>query len=206
MNEFMNRKTSVLLISGSRCIDSHICRVVLHEKAVDSEIHFMRDQDTQNLAELNPYAETPALVDRDLVLYGVHVITEYLDERLPHPPLLPVDPIGRGRARLMMYRLDRDWLRPVRERVNQSRSITKTLAATLKDGLVSISPVFNEQPYLMGAEFSLVDCLMAPLLWRLPVFGIELPRQARPLVEYSDRLFQRSSFVASLSEAERNMR
>jgi RNA polymerase-associated protein len=206
MNSFLNRRNSMVLVSGERCIDSHICRIVLHEKAVESDIHFLGPGDIDDLAELNPYAETPTLVDRDLVLYGVHVINEYLDERLPHPPLMPVDPIGRGRARLLMSRLERDWLRPVREGANARGRLPAATARGLRDGLLSVSMMFTEQPFMMGEDFSLVDCVMAPLLWRIPVFGVKLPRQAKPVEEYAGRLFQRTAFVAALSDAERRMR
>lgn len=195
------------LYSGTDCMYSHGCRIVLFEKEVECQIIYVdEDHPLEELAELNPYNETPTLLDRDLVLYGAQIINEYLDERLPHPPLMPVDPVNRGRARLMMTRVQRDWLSPLLESMQATAAELKTLRAGVRDGLISISPIFREQQYILGEEFSLVDCFLAPLLWRLPVFGIELPRQAKPVNDYARRLFERSAFSASLSEVERGLR
>jgi RNA polymerase-associated protein len=195
------------LYSGQLCVLSHSCRIVLFEKEVECHIEYIDpDSYPEQLAELNPYGETPTLVDRELALYDAQIINEYLDERLPHPPLMPVDPVNRGRARLMMMRLKRDWLDLVRNVDGVGVSIDEQSRRVLRDGLISISPMFNEQPYMLGQDFGLVDCLMAPLLWRLPMYGIDLPRQAKPIAEYAIRLFERRSFVTGMSEAEHEIR
>jgi RNA polymerase-associated protein len=180
---------------------------VLFEKDVECQVIYVDpDSGTEDLAELNPYNETPTLLDRELVLYDYKIINEYLDERLPHPPLMPVDPVSRGRARLMIMRIQRDWLDLIETITVGGKKQADQARQVIRDGLISISPLFSEQPFMLGEEFSLVDCCVAPLLWRLPLYGIELPRQAKPMVEYSQRLFDRKSFKSSLSEAELEMR
>ncbi len=202
-----SRKPIMTLYSGQLCVLSHSCRIVLFEKEVECHIEYIDpDSYPEQLAELNPYGETPTMVDRELALYDPQIINEYLDERLPHAPLMPVDPVNRGRARLMMMRLKRDWLDLVRNVDGVGVSIDEHSRRVLRDGLISISPMFNEQPYMLGQEFGLVDCFMAPLLWRLPMYGINLPRQAKPISEYAIRLFERQSFVTGMSEAEHELR
>jgi len=202
-----SRKPVMTLYSGSTTVQSHSCRIVLYEKEVECQIRYVESgQHHEELAELNPYNETPTLVDRELVLYGPQIINEYLDERLPHPPLMPVDPVNRGRARLMILRILRDWYQLFDKNGEAQHALDARSRQVFRDGLISISPVFIEQPYMMGAEFGLVDCFMAPILWRLPLYGIDLPYQARPITEYSNRLFERESFVASMSEAENEIR
>ena len=198
----------MMLYSASLGVQSHSVRIVLFEKEVECRVEYVDSEGAPgDLVELNPYHETPTLVDRDLVLYGSQIINEYLDERLPHPPLMPVDPVNRGRARLMMLRVQRDWLDLVKDfdSVELVRD-NDDAQQMIRDGLIAVSPIFNEQAYMLGEEFSLVDCLMAPLLWRLPVYGVKLPRQAKPILEYGERLFERASFLSSLSEAEHEIR
>ena len=198
------RKTIMALYSGPRCVFSHGCRIVIFEKEVDCQIVSLEeDEDAAvGLAELNPYNETPTLLDRDLVLYGAQIINEYLDERLPHPPLMPVDPVNRGRARLMMMRFFREWLNPLHE----NRLDEPGMKQSIRDGLISMSPVLTEQPYMLGEEYSLVDSYLSPLLWRLDALKISLPRQAKPVIDYAEKLFERPAFKASLTESEREMR
>ncbi len=198
------RKPIMALYSGMECVFSHGCRIVLFEKEVECQIIYMNDDDeaSEGLAELNPYNETPTLLDRDLVLYGAQIINEYLDERLPHPPLMPVDPVNRGRARLMMMRFCREWLSPLHE----NRLHEPGMKQAIRDGLIAMSPVLSEQAYMLGDEYSLVDSYLSPLLWRLSALKINLPRQAKPVLEYADRLFERPAFAASLSEVERELR
>lgn len=201
-----SRKSIMTLFSGSRCIHSHSCRIVLYEKQVDCHIHYLEtDGYPDELPQLNPYNETPTLVDRDLVLYDAEVINEYLDERLPHPPLMPVDPVSRGEAKLMVKRIQRDWYDRVKHIEAPGAQFPEDQKAFVRDGLIAISPIFNEREFIRGEEFSLVDCFMAPLLWRLPMYGIEVPRQAKPLIDYAHRLFERKSFLSSLSEAEQEI-
>ncbi len=183
----------------------HSCRFVLQEKEVESHIEYEgSDEIAAEIAQYNPYGETPTLVDRDFSVYNGLIIIEYLDERLPHPPMMPVDPVNRSRVRLMMYRLQRDWFDPLPKDLTQG--IDEQTRQAIKDGLVAISPLFADQSYLLGDEFTLVDCMLAPLLWRLPLLGIELPSQAGALEAYARKIFERPGFVASLSEPEQAMR
>ena len=193
------------LYAGSNCLYGHACRIVLKEKDVDCDVLDPAADPEFDLTELNPYGESPTLIDRELVLYGDNVITEFLDERLPHPPLMPLDPIGRGRARLLIVRLQRDWLGEVKRLLDEGKPLNKRLKKSLWDGLLAMSPNFLVQRYAMGNEFSLVDCYLAPLLWRLSVMDVTLPRQGQAIMDYSERLFERSTFQASLNSLERDM-
>ena len=193
------------LYAGSNCLYGHACRIVLKEKDVDCDVLDPAADPEFDLTELNPYGESPTLIDRELVLYGDNVITEFLDERLPHPPLMPLDPIGRGRARLLIVRLQRDWLSEVKRLLDEGKPLNKRLKKSLWDGLLAMSPNFLVQRYAMGNEFSLVDCYLAPLLWRLSVMDVTLPRQGQAVMDYSERLFERSTFQASLNSLERDM-
>jgi len=174
-------------------------------KDIECEVVYTDPSDTcQELAEFNPYYETPTLVDRDLILYDPFIINEYLDERLPHPPLMPVDPVSRAKQRLMIMRLNRDWLDSVRALQEDKRD--KAAHKVIRDGLIAISPLFVEQDYAMGDEYSLVDVILAPLLWRLPMLNIVLPKQAQVVEEYAERLFARQAFQDSMSDTERDLR
>jgi RNA polymerase-associated protein len=193
------------LYSGTDCVLSHACRIVLQEKDIECELVFTDPLDTcQELAEFNPYYETPTLVDRDLILYDPFIINEYLDERLPHPPLMPVDPVSRAKQRLMIMRLNRDWFDSLK--ALQADKKDKAAHKVLRDGLIAISPLFEEQNFAMGDDYSLVDVILAPLLWRLPTLNIVLPKQAQAVEEYSERLFARQAFQDSLSDTERDLR
>lgn len=195
------------LFSAPDCIFSHSCRFVLVEKAVECDIMDASENEAAHeLAQLNPYNETPVLVDRDLVIYGSQIINEYLEERLPHPPLMPVDPVNRARARLMMMRFDREWISVYARTAGSRQPLTADQRKEVRDGLISMSPTLSEQPYMLGEEFTLVDCVIAPFLWRLPVMGIELPHQASSVIGYSQRLFNRPAFSACLTEFEKDMR
>jgi len=202
------RKPIMTLFSGINDPYSHRTRIVLFEKDVECQIVDVDvSKKPRELADYNPYNQVPTMVDRDLVLYESHIINEYLDERLPHPPLMPVDPVSRARARLMLLRFDRDWYSLLTTvMTGDKRSATKA-RNTIRDGLTVISPVFKDHPYILGEEFSLVDCSLAPILWRLDYFGISLPKQAKPILDYADeRLFTRKSFKLSLTEAERELK
>ena len=193
------------LYAGSNCLYGHACRIVLKEKDVDCDVLDPAADPEFDLTELNPYGESPTLIDRELVLYGDNVITEFLDERLPHPPLMPLDPIGRGRARLLIGRLQRDWLGEVKRLLDEGKPLNKKLKKSLWDGLLAMSPNFLVQRYAKGNEFRLVDCYLAPMLWRLSVMDVTLPRQGQAVMDYSERLFERSTFQASLNSLERDM-
>jgi RNA polymerase-associated protein len=206
-----NKRSIMTLYSRSNAY-SHKVRIVLAEKGVTFDIYDIDKtlKAKDEMAQLNPYGNSPTLVDRDLVLYQSDIIMEYLDERFPHPPLMPVYPVARARSRLMMYRINRDWYSCLDKIENvgiETRSSEVTKARKeLKEGLISIAPIFTEMPFFLSEEFSLVDCCIAPLLWRLPILGIELPSQAKSMVAYAERLFERESFIASLTEAEQAMK
>lgn len=202
------RRSSTALFSGADCHYSHRVRLVLAEKNVPVELIDVQPTDRpRELADINPYNSIPTLADRDLVLYESKIIMEYLDERFPHPPLLPVYPVARGESRQLMYRIERDWCPAVDALLAGTPRNADALRRELRDGLLAIAPIFAEKPFFMSDEFSLVDCCMAPILWRLRLMGIELPetRQSKPLLNYMDRLFARPAFKASLSARERDM-
>ncbi|MGB0892816.1 MAG: stringent starvation protein SspA [Parashewanella sp.] len=201
-----NKRSIMTMFSGSDDLYSHQVRIVLAEKGVTVDVMQVDPNDMpEDLMEINPYNSVPTLVDRELVLYESRIIMEYLDERFPHPPLMPVYPVSRGRSRLMMYQIDTDWYSLV-ERIRNNDNADEA-RKELKEGLTSISPVFDELPYFMSEEFGLSDCYLAPLLWRLPSLGIELDIQTSQHIHaYMTRVFERESFKASLTEAEREMR
>ncbi|MBQ0759821.1 stringent starvation protein SspA [Zhongshania sp.] len=192
---------------------SHYChrvRIVLAEKGVTVDIVDVKpDNLPEEVAELNPYNSLPTLVDRDLALYESKVMMEYLDERFPHPPLLPVYPVARGESRQYIYRIERDWCRLVDELLagNNPKNAEKA-RKELRDSLLTVAPIFAEKPFFMSEEFTLVDCCLAPILWRLPELGVVIPqtRQAKPLFDYMERLFERPAFQESLTEKERELR
>jgi RNA polymerase-associated protein len=206
----VTKRSSMTFYSDGSDHYSHRVRIVLAEKSVAVEIN---DCDAGNvpedLASLNPYNSLPTLVDRELVLYESNVMMEYLDERFPHPPLLPVYPVARAESRLYMHRIQKDWCILVDEILSGKLS-ADDLEATrkqLRDSLVTISPIFSEKDYFMSEEFTLVDCCIAPILWRLPSLGIELPEdQCEDLINYMNRLFEREAFQEALSEYERELR
>lgn len=194
------------LYSDPRCIYSHRVRVVLAEKNITVDIISVdKLNPTEDVMDLNPYGTLPTLVDRDLTLYESRIIMEYLDERFPHPPLLPVDPVSRATSRLYMYRVDRDWYSLV-EQIQAGGAKAATARKELRESFIAAAPVFAAKPYFMSDELTLVDCSIAPLLWRLPELGIELPPQAKAVNEYARRFFSRDSFQESLTEVEREMR
>lgn len=201
------RKPIMTLYAGTTDPYSHRTRIVLYEKDVECQVVDVEPgKKPRELAELNPYNQVPTMVDRDLVLYESNIINEYLDERLPHPPLMPVDPVSRARARLMLVRFDRDWYNLMPEITDGDKKAAQRARTVIRDGLSVISPVFKDQQFVMGEEFTLVDCALAPLLWRLDLLGIQLPRQAKPIMDYAERLFARKAFKLSLSEPEKEMR
>ncbi len=201
-----NKRSVMTLYSDPVNPYCHRVRLVLAEKNITFEIVDIDPIDMpEELMELNPYGTLPTLVDRELKLYESRIIMEYLDERFPHPPLLPVDPVSRSTSRLLMYRVDRDWYRLMDVILSGKKEAVKA-RKELRESLISTAPVFGAKPYFMSDEFTLVDCSIAPMLWRLPELGIEIPASATGLYEYSARLFERESFVQSLTEAEQEMR
>lgn len=202
-----NRKPIMTLYSGSNDPYSQRTRIVLFEKEVECQlIEVDYNKKPRELADLNPYNQVPTIVDRDLVLYESLIINEYLDERLPHPPLMPVDPVSRARARLMLHRFDHDWYSLLPEITGEDKKAATKARNELRDGLTVISPIFKDQQYVLGEEYSLVDCALAPIMWRLDYYGVSLPRQAKPILDYAERLFARKSFKLSLTEAEKGLK
>ncbi|WP_220720259.1 stringent starvation protein SspA [Agarivorans litoreus] len=201
-----NKRSVMTLYSGANDLYSHQVRIVLAEKGVSVEINQVDPDDLpEDLIDLNPYSSVPTLVDRELVLYQSQIIMEYLDERFPHPPLMPVYPVSRGSSRLMMHRIKNDWYTLVAQ-IEKGES-AEAARKQLTESLLSIAPVFAEMPYFMSEEFSLVDCYLAPLLWRLPTLGIELEGAgSKEIKSYMIRVFDRESFQASLTDAEREIR
>ncbi len=205
-----NKRSIMTLYSGAIDAYSHRVRIVLAEKNVTYDIVDVDNtiKTIEELASYNPYGSIPTLVDRDLVLYKSEIIMEYLDERFPHPPLMPVYPVAKGRSRLMIHRVNQDWYTLMDQILNPNES-TKAIdqaRKSLSDSITSVIPVFAEMSFFLSDEFSLVDCCIAPLLWRLPRLGVELPAQAQAVLNYAERIFQRESFQASLTDAERMMR
>lgn len=183
---------------------SHRVRIVIAEKDITVEtIEVDPNHLPEDLAEVNPYNSLPTLVDRELVLYDSRIIMEYLDERFPHPPLMPVDPVSRARARLALHHVERDWYRLHDEIVAHNDNQART---ALREGLLAAADLFKAKPFFLSDEFGLADCTIVPILWRLPALGIELPTQVKPIAQYAKRLFSRPSFRESLSEIELEMR
>ena len=204
------KRSSMTFYSDGACHYSHRVRIVLAEKGVTVDVvEAGGENKPTELADLNPYNSLPTMLDRDLVLYENKVMMEYLDERFPHPPLLPVYPVARGSSRQYIYRIERDWCVLVDAILEaKSEKAVEKARKELRESLISIAPIFSEKPFFMSDEFTLVDCCMAPILWRLPVLGVEIPstKQTKPLLAYMDTLFGRESFQESLSEDEREMR
>jgi RNA polymerase-associated protein len=194
------------LFSDTIDIYSHQARIVLAEKGVGVEISFtVPDELPEDLLELNPYGTVPTLVDRELVLYNSHIIMEYLDERFPHPPLMPVYPVSRGQSRLTMHRIQNDWY-VLAEKIMANKGDLDATRNELREAFLSLAPLFAETPYFMSEEFSLVDCYLAPLLWRLPALGIDLSGTgSKDVKAYMKRIFERPSFIASLTDQEREI-
>ncbi len=196
----------MVLYSGTTCPFSQRCRLVLFEKGMDFEV---RDVDLFNKPEdistMNPYGQVPILVERELILYESNIINEYIDERFPHPQLMPADPVMRGRARLFLHRFEQELYSNVNVIMQGAKSADKS-RAIIRDNLTQLSQILTKQKFLLGTEFSMLDVAVAPLLWRLDHFGIQMGKDAAPLMKYSERLFSRQGFIDSLTPAERAMR
>jgi stringent starvation protein A len=187
---------------------SHRTRIVLAEKSIGIDIVSVEPgKHPEDLLDLNPYHSVPTLVDRDLVLYDSRVIIEYLDERFPHPPLMPVDPVTRAQFRLALYRIERDWYSLLGQiHAEDDKKQLPKLRKVLSDTIVQGAELFKVKPFFMSDEFSLVDATIAPILWRLPHYQVELPPKAQPILRYASQIFSRAAFRESLSDAEREMR
>ena len=197
------------LYSGTACPFSHRCRIVLFEKGMDFEI---LDVDIhskpEDLSVMNPYNEVPVLLERDLTLYESNIINEYIDERFPHPQLMPADPIMRARTRLMLFNFERELFIHVKtlEDGSASKKDQEKARGTIRDSLTQIAPIFTKQKYMLGEEFSMLDVAIGPLLWRLEHYGIEVTKAMAPVLKYAERLFSRQAFIDSLTPNEKAMR
>jgi len=203
-----NRRSVMTLFSKPTCIHSHRTRLVLAEKNINIEIVNVDGPDLpEDLMDLNPYHTVPTLVDRDLVLYDSRVIIEYLDERFPHPPLMPVDPVTRAQFRLALFRIETDWYEIAEEfDAENAAKMTAKSRKMLRESILASVELFAARQFFLSDEFSLVDCSIAPVLWRLPVYGIDLGSQSAPIEAYMKRVFERRSFQESLTELEQEMR
>ncbi len=200
----------MVLYSGTTCPFSQRCRFVLFEKGMDFEI---RDIDLYNkpedIAVMNPYGQVPILVERDLVLYESNIINEYIDERFPHPQLMPADPVMRARTRLFLYNFEKELFVHVsvlEERGNTDAQAQEVARNNIRDRLAQLAPVLLKNKFMLGEEFSMLDVAIAPLLWRLDHYGIELPKNAAPLQKYAERIFSRPAYIEALTPSEKVMR
>ncbi|EPZ15183.1 RegF [Thauera terpenica 58Eu] len=194
------------LYSGTTDPFSHRCRIVLFEKGMDFEVI---DVDLYNkpedIAVINPYNRVPVLVDRDLVLYESNIINEYIDERFPHPQLMPPDPIMRARARQLLHTFEHELFAHLEALEANQKGVDKN-RGHVRDQLTQLAPIFTKQKFMLGDEFSMLDVAIAPLLWRLEHYGIELPKTAAPLMKYAERIFSRQGFIDALTPSEKVMR
>jgi RNA polymerase-associated protein len=202
----------MVLYSGTTCPFSQRCRFVLFEKGMDFEI---RDVDLYNKPEdisiMNPYGQVPILVERDLILYESNIINEYIDERFPHPQLMPADPVMRARARLFLFNFERELFIHVqqlerRDQVKDAAKLMEKARQQVRDRLTQLTPIFIKNKYMLGDDFSMLDVAIAPLLWRLDHYGIEMPKSAAPLLRYAERLFSRPAYIEALTPSEKVMR
>ncbi|MDE0753252.1 MAG: glutathione S-transferase N-terminal domain-containing protein [Woeseiaceae bacterium] len=203
-----NRRSVMTLFSKPTCIHSHRTRLVLAEKNINMEVVSVDGPDLpEDLMDLNPYHTVPTLVDRDLVLYDSRVIIEYLDERFPHPPLMPVDPVTRAQFRLALFRIETDWYQFAEQfDAEGERKLPAKSRKMLRESILASVELFEAMQYFLSDDFSLVDCSIAPILWRLPVYGIDLGSQSESIEGYMKRVFERRSFQESLTELEQEMR
>ena len=196
------------LYSGTTCPFSQRCRIVLYEKGMDFQIIdvdlFNKPED---IAVMNPYNRLPVLVERDLVLYESNIINEYIDERFPHPQLMPADPVMRARTRLFLFNFERELFVHVQALENSSNpKLIEKARPAIRDRLVQLAPVLLKNKYMLGDDFSMLDVAIAPLLWRLDHYGIDVPKSAVPLMKYAERIFSRPAFIEALTPSEKVMR
>ena len=202
----------MVLYSGTTCPFSQRCRFVLFEKGMDFEI---RDVDLYNkpedISNMNPYGQVPILVERDLILYESNIINEYIDERFPHPQLMPADPVMRARARLFLFNFERELFVHVqqlerRDHNKDSSRLMERARQQIRDRLTQLTPIFLKNKFMLGEDFSMLDVAIAPLLWRLDHYAIEMPKTAAPLMKYAERIFSRPAYIEALTPSEKVMR
>lgn len=202
MSSASSKRSIMTLFSNKDDIYCHQVKIVLAEKGVayeDEEVDTLAI--SEDLMELNPYGTVPTLVDRDLVVFNSRIIMEYLDERFPHPPLMPVYPIARAKTRLLMFRIERNWYPTLMKAIRGDEKVRAEALRQLKEELLATSSIFQQMPYFMSEDFGLVDCYVAPLLWKLKQFGVEFTGAgSKALKGYMDRVFSRDSFLQSVGE------
>ena len=202
-----NRRSVMVLYSDTISPVGHGVRIVLAEKDINVEINYIaEDQRPEELNDLNPYNTVLTLIDRDLVLYDAQIIMEYLDERFPHPPLMPVDPVSRASNRQLRYRVINDLYSLLDDIEGEDENAAANARKSVRDHLTAIAPAFAQKAYFMSDEYTLIDCLLAPLLWRIDHYGVKLPASAKILSQYAESLFEREAFKISLSETEMELR
>jgi len=196
----------MLLYSDADSVQTHIVRLVVAEKDIEMEIIYVDpDKKPEDLIHLNPYNSLPTLVDRELVLYGPKVISDYLDERYPHPPFLPIEPVARAKTRLTLYRIEQDWFSLVDDIESGDAARSEPAIKIMRDSITASADVFSAKPFFLSDDYSILDATLVPLLWRFRKYGVQLPKSAESVSEYADRMFARSAFQASLSDVERDM-
>ncbi len=200
-------RNALTLFSAKDCAVCHRVRLVLAAKGVSYEMIIVDPNNPpEDLIDLNPYHSVPTLVDRDLVLYAASVVGEYIDERYPHPPLMPLDPLARARLRLAMLRTEHDWVPLVQAIQHGAKSQADAARKRLREQLLTALPVFKSAKFFLNTEMSLADCAVAPIVWRLPALGIELPREAKAIEDYGQRIFHNPGFARSMTPEERALR
>ena len=195
------------LYTTASSIECHRTRIVLNEKDIVHEVILVDPKKLpEDLIDLNPYGSLPTLVDRELVLYNSRVIMEYLEERFPHPPLMPVGPVLRAQTRLALFQVEHDWYPLIDIIETKGEKAVAKAKKDLTESIASVAEIFSAMPFFLSEDFSLVDASVAPILWRLRHYGIELPKEANAINAYAERLFDREGFILSLTEAERELR
>jgi stringent starvation protein A len=199
-------RTILTLYSARDCVHCHRIRLILAAKGVSYDLVLVDPaKPPEDLIDLNPTQSVPTLVDRDLVLYETMVVAEYLDERYPHPPLMPIDPLSRARLRLAIVRMERDWL-PLAEQCAGSGKNSEAARKKLREALLGALPLFKAAKFFLNPEMSLADCALAPLIWRLQALGVSLPREAQAITDYGERIFRNPGFTRSLTPEEKLLR
>ena len=199
-------RNALTLFSSVDDVLCHRVRLVLAAKGVTYDLIPVDPQNPpEDLIDLNPYHSVPTLVERELVLYAASVVSEYLDERYPHPPLMPVDPLSRARLRLAIVRIENDWLTLV-DQIEAGGRPADTARKTLRDELIKNASAFKASKFFLSPEMSLADCALAPLIWRLDSLGVQIPKEAHFIIDYGERIFRSQGFTRSLTPEEKLLR
>ncbi|PCH61195.1 MAG: stringent starvation protein A [Gammaproteobacteria bacterium] len=203
----LSKRPGMTLFCYALCPRCHRTRLAVAEKNIVVDVVDVEEGNyPDDLLELNPYQMLPTLIDRELALYDSRLIIEYIDERFPHPPLMPIDPVARAKTRLMLYRIERDWYCALDKLERGNKAEMTEARHIIRDGFTVLAPMFSQAPYFMSSEFTVIDCYLAPLLWRLQHYDIVLPKTSQPILKYAERLFSRKAFQSSLSAQERELR